>query len=131
MQVPEGVAGESEGAAVFGQCLLQGLAYPDAGPGKERRSSRGVETFQSAQYAEGDLLLKVVTCHAMTLVAARHRTQMRKRELHAASPGLAVAARRCGGESIDTRFVRDRGSHRPNDVADGGRQLTSAEYREV
>jgi hypothetical protein len=89
---------------------------------------RGSERVTRSLPSAADLLLKVVACHAMTLLAARHRTQMRKRELHAASPGLAIAARRCRGESIDTRFVRDRGSHRPNDVADRGRQLTSAEY---
>jgi hypothetical protein len=112
VQVPECVAGEPDRAAVFGEGLLQRLPYPDAGPGQERRTARRVVAFERAQQAEGDFLLKVVACHAMALVAARHCAELGKGELHAASPCLAVSARRCSGESVDASFVRAWGRHR-------------------
>ena len=105
VQIPECVAGEPDGATVFGEGLLQCLPYPDAGPGQEGRSSRRVVAFERAQQAERDFLLKVVVGHAVALVAARHGSQMREGELHAAGPCLAVSARRCSGEPVDARFV--------------------------
>ena len=128
VQIPECVAGEPDGATVFGEGLLQGLPYPDAGPGQEGRSSRRVVAFERAQQAERDFLLKVVVCHAVALVAARHGAQMREGELHAAGPAHRGHRPPLRGEPVDARFVCDSGSHRRMMSETGVDNTPTAEY---